>query len=189
MILFYSNYCTSCQMLMNQLDQYGVRKHFKVVNVEKLLSKGLKLPPQVQSVPTLMLLPQKQVLTGKPLFDYLLLPNKGLIFQLDKMNVKAASSSSGPSNEPSAFGFHGQSSSDLYSYLEEDAPNDSDKRYNWSNITGDDRILTPEMMRAAESDGKSSKGLPDLSQLQAERALDLQNHLNTTPMPPASTHA
>ena len=37
-------------MLLNQLDQYGVKKHFKVVNVEKILSKGLKLPESVTAV-------------------------------------------------------------------------------------------------------------------------------------------
>lgn len=170
-------------MLMNQLDQYGVKKHFKVVNVEKVLSKGLKLPPGIDSVPSLMLMPQKKILTGKPLFDYLLLPNKGLIFMLDKMNVNPPAAVEKPS-EPTAFGFKSNDSSDLFSYIEEESQiNDPHKQYNWSSIHEEDKIITP-----MESDNKT-KGLPDLSQLQAERALDIQNHLNNIPLPPASTHA
>ena len=171
-------------MLMNQLDQYGVKKHFKVVNVEKVLSKGLKLPPGVDSVPSLMLMPQKRILTGKPLFDYLLLPNKGLIFMLDKMNVSPPGASPKESAEPTAFGFKSNESSDLFSFIEDESQtNDPHKPYNWASIHEEEKIITP-----LEGDVKN-KGLPDLSQLQAERALDIQNHLNSIPLPPASTHA
>jgi len=196
MILFYSNYCTSSQMLLNQLDQYGVKKHFKVVNVEKILSKGLKLPESVTVVPSLMLMPQKNVLSGKQLFDYLLLPNKGLVFLLDKqaLSQKSDTDKGTASNEldgPSAFGFKNNCSSDLFSFIEEDShESDPHKQYNWSNLQDDGVILTNEMMSASTAEASSGgKSTPDLSKLQSDRAMDLQNYLNTSTLPPASTNA
>lgn len=183
-------------MLINQLDQYGVKKHFKVVNVEKILSKGLKLPESITVVPSLMLMPQKNVLSGKQLFDYLLLPNKGLVFLLDKqaLSQKSETDKGNTSNElngPSAFGFKSNCSGDLFSFIEEDSPeSDPHKQYNWSNLQDEGIILTNEMMSASTAEALSgNKSTPDLSKLQSDRAMDLQNYLNTSTLPPASTNA
>jgi len=205
MILFYSNYCKSSQMLMDQLGHYGVKKYFKFVNVERLQSKGLSVPTCITAVPSLMIMPQKDVLTDKKLFDYLLLPNKGLVFNLDKMASPKAEggaqqsggtgaggagtgTGTGSDGEPSAFGFKNNSSSDLFSFIEEDEhPNaDPHKQYNWANLEERNEILTGEMTAQTESEKMNGKSSPDLSKLQADRALDIQNFLNTSTMPPTS---
>lgn len=198
MILFYSNYCKSSQMLMDQLGHYGVKKYFKFVNVERLHSKGLSVPSSIMSVPSLMIMPQKDVLTDKKLFDYLLLPNKGLIFNLDKMAAPkteggagggaAQQQQSAGDGEPSAFGFKNNISSDLFSFIEEDEhPNaDPHKQYNWANLEDRNEILTGEMIAQTESEKSNGRSAPDLSKLQADRALDIQNYMNTSSMPPTS---
>ena len=185
-------------MLLNQLDQYGVKKHFKLVNVEKILSKGLKLPESITVVPSLMLLPQRNVLAAKQLFDYLLLPNKGLVFLLDKQALSQKTSEKGgsvsggepQSDGPSAFGFKNNCSSDLFSFIEEDShESDPHKQYNWSNLQDEGVILTSEMISASSAEASNGKSTPDLSKLQSDRAMDLQNYLNTSALPPASTSA
>lgn len=183
---------------MDQLGHYGVKKYFKFVNVERLQSKGLSVPSSIMSVPSLMIMPQKDVLTDKKLFDYLLLPNKGLIFNLDKMAAPkteggagggaAQQQQSAGDGEPSAFGFKNNISSDLFSFIEEDEhPNaDPHKQYNWANLEDRNEILTGEMIAQTESEKSNGRSAPDLSKLQADRALDIQNYMNTSSMPPTS---
>lgn len=194
MILFYSNHCSSCQMLLEQIQRYDKKYLFKLVNVEKILSKGLKLPPEVQCVPTLMISsPQRRYVFGKQLFDYLLLPNKGLLFQTNKPipTDNANIHSSITTDEPLAFTFGSGLSGDSFSFIDESAEkttNDNHKRYVWSSIQENGNIITAEAMNSLKmEEGRNKNNLPDVSQLRAERELDIQSHLNTTTLPPPSS--
>ncbi len=192
MILFYSNHCNASQMLMDQLERYKAKKYFKLINVEKLLSKGMKLPPDVRVVPSLMMLPSRKILTGKALFDYLLLPNKGFIFTIDQTKAPETKQSIDKPTEldPIAFGFINHASGDLFAYIEDGSGDQSDqhKQYNWASLHEQLAIQTPKEDDYVTEDKTARKPkMPDLSVLQSERALDIQNHLNNTALPPAST--
>lgn len=190
MILFYSNHCNASQMLMDQLERYEVKKYFKLVNVEKLLSKGMKLPPDIRVVPALMLLPSRNILMGKPLFDYLLLPNKGFIFTAKQVKTKEDSkmTEQQSNGDPIAFGIINYASGDMFSYIDDANGDmtDQHKQYSWSSL--DERVViqTPQDDDYVTEDKTARKPkIPDLSVLQSERALDIQNHLNNTALPPA----
>jgi len=180
-------------MLLEQIQRYDKKYLFKLVNVEKILSKGLKLPPEVQCVPTLMISsPQRRYMFGKQLFDYLLLPNKGLLFQMNKPTpTQNTQSQSSIPNEPLAFTFGSSLSGDPFSFIEdsnEQNTADNHKRYVWSSIQENGNIITAEAMNSLKmEEGRSKNNLPDVSQLRAERELDIQNHLNTTTLPPPSS--
>ena len=189
MILFYSNHCNASQMLMDQLERYSAKKYFKLINVEKLLSKGMKLPADVHVVPALMILPSKKVLVGKPLFDYLLLPNKGFIFTIEQS--KATTDIKTPiSDDPIAFGFN-QSAGDGFSFIEDGMHNTNDehKQYSWASLHENVAIETPKEDDYVKEEKQSARKqkMPDISILQSERASDLQNYLNNTALPPASS--
>lgn len=193
MILFYSNHCNASQMLMDQLERYEAKKHFKLINVEKALSKGMKLPPDVRVVPALMMLPSRKILIGKPLFDYLLLPNKGFIFTVNQTKTKESadnSSNKQTNNEPIAFGIiNNYTSGDSFSYIEDSSGdiNDQHKQYSWSSLQENCTIQTPKEDNYKPEDTTKStrkEKLPDISVLQSERALDIQNHLNNIALPP-----
>lgn len=190
MILFYSNHCNASQMLMDQLERYEAKKHFKLINVEKLLSKGMKLPPDVRAVPALMLLPSRNVLMGKPLFDYLLLPNKGFIFTVKQKDTSDTSkvTEKQSMDDPIAFGIINYASGDMFSYIEDSNGDMSDqhKQYSWAPLNERMVIQTPKEDDYVTEDKTSRKPkMPDLSVLQSERASDIQNYLNNTTLPPA----
>jgi len=179
-------------MLLEQIQRYDKKSLFKLVNVEKILSKGLKLPQEVHCVPTLMVSsPQRIYMFGKQLFDYLLLPNKGVLFQMNKpASVNNHQSSSTITNEPLAFTFGGSSiSGDSFSFIDDNGQlNDNHKRYVWSSIQEDNNVIPPEAISSLKiEEGRSRNSLPDISQLRAERDLDIQNHLNTSTLPPPSS--
>jgi thiol-disulfide isomerase/thioredoxin len=187
MILFYSNYCSSCQMLLEQIERYNKKNLFKLVCVEKIKSKNMSLPSEVQCVPTLFIKSQKKYIHGKNLLDYLLLPSKGLLLTSNNENKSTNNNDTNSINnnnieEPIAFGF-GSSSGDIFSFIEENNDDmNKHKQTIWSSIDDNVQIITNEQILKT-SDESNKNSLPDVSQLRAERETDIQNHLNSTPVP------
>lgn len=187
LILFYSNQCMSCKMLIDNIKRYNATEYFKLANVEVYAAKKI-LPPQIHSVPALMFVENKSIIFGKQVFDYLLLPNKGFLFRLpikNNSNKESTQVNTIGQKEPMSFSI-GSSSSDAFSFIEEEGSIDNHKSYNWAGI--DDHIAIPTTIESDDggvnTETRSKKTLPDISAIQAARELDIQNHLNTPSIPP-----
>ena len=80
MLLFYSINCPHCIMLLNTIRNYeATKKLVKFVCIENVLKTNPVVLNKICSVPSLMLMPSKTILKGKEVFDYLILPNKGIL--------------------------------------------------------------------------------------------------------------
>ncbi|WP_396189509.1 hypothetical protein, partial [Flavobacterium sp.] len=66
-------------MLLEHIKRYDKEKMIKLVSVDSLRSRNVKLDTKIHSVPALMLIPSKELLFGKSVFDHLLLPPRGLL--------------------------------------------------------------------------------------------------------------
>lgn len=77
MILFYSDYCPYCRTLLEEIKRKDVRGQVRLVSIEALRAGGRALPPNIHSVPALLTLPDKNMMFGRPVFDYLFLPGSG----------------------------------------------------------------------------------------------------------------
>lgn len=194
MILFYSNHCSSCQMLLDQINNYNKKTLFKFVNVERILSKGLKLPKEVNVVPTLFI-NNNTYLHSKQLFDYLLLPNRGILFNKEYENKHSNDNNndalgiSSNNNDPMAFTLGTSSTSEIFAFIDDENNTqlDDHKIINWSSINENATIITPTDDKNQGTVSKKSK-LPDISTLRQEREMELQNHLNNTALPPVSNN-
>lgn len=158
-------------MLVDSINRYNGTEYLKLVNVENYKAKGVKIPAQIHSVPALLFTENKTVIFGKQVFDYLLLPNKGFLFNLPK-KATAETPSQATSGEPMSFSFI-TNSSDAYSFIEDDKP-DPHKNYLWANINDNIAIQT------APEEAKQKGSLPDIGNLKSERDLQLQTFLQTT---------
>lgn len=84
-VLYYSNYCKHCQKLLQFLVKNNLASKLNCICIDKrykdpktqqmyiVLENGqqLALPPNVHSVPSLLLVKQKfSVLTGEPIYEY-----------------------------------------------------------------------------------------------------------------------
>lgn len=79
MLLFYSDSCPHSKMLLETIKRHN--GHFiKLVSIDMLRATG-KTMPLIHSVPALVTLPDKRILFGKQVFDYLLLPKTGKLVQ------------------------------------------------------------------------------------------------------------
>ena len=174
MILFFSVYCNHCKMLLEHIKRYDKDKIIKLVSVDDLRSKNIKIEIKIHSVPAFMILPSKELLFGKAVFDHLLLPGRGILTttqntRMDKTGIGGAaggnSSDTAENNiipltntsenddGPLAFTLNATSFSDNFSIIEDETKELNDKNYKWDFITNDNNI----------SDGVKNINSDDLS--------------------------
>lgn len=195
MILFYSIYCPHCRMLLETISRSERSQDVKLVCLEILREKGAAVPSQIKSVPTLITMPEKQVLSGKAVFDYLLLPGKGKLL-MPVSNVASNDSSRQDKEEkarevgadPEAFTFGGFG--DAYTNINHQGSiaeaDEFDKVYTWTAITDQEKApisvssITPE-------DTRPKKNMIDLDTYKMQRDMDLQqSDINTNVLIPPS---
>ena len=167
MILFYSVFCNHCKMLLEHIKRYDKEKVIKLVSIDDFRNKNINIESKIHSVPAFMILPSKELLFGKAVFDHLLLPGRGILCstqstRLDKVisgendmiplantgNGTLGSAGTGTgtasgdssSSEPLAFTLNTASFSDNFSIIEDETKELSDKNYNWDFITNDNNI-------------------------------------------------
>jgi len=169
MILFYSTFCNHCTMLIDNIKRYDVDKKIKLVSIDELLAKNINIEDKIHSVPAFMILPSKELLFGKEVFDHLLLPGRGLLYQaqntrLDNKstinvektdnnttnntnntnNTNATNSSipvpSTEEGEPLPFTLKSFNFSDNFSPIDDCETELKDKNYNWDFISNDKNI-------------------------------------------------
>lgn len=194
MILFYSDYCQHCRMLRETIKRYDPGNTIiKFVSIDALRLRGKSVPAQVHSVPALYL-PTKQILYGKDVFDYLLLPGTGKLLEQPQKKESEQSGTGVIISEPASFAFSGSSSySDSFANFDDNDGSGgfTDKNYAWSSFDVNDmpkEMISDAPVSLQEETRSSKKGLVDLDSYRIQRDLELQqNDLNTSPLPPPST--
>ena len=178
MILFYSVFCNHCKMLLEHIKRYDKEKIIKLVSIDDLRNQNINIESKIHSVPAFMILPSKELLFGKSVFDHLLLPGRGILCstqstRLDK-NASGGSGGSGSGGngsendviplantkteedgEPLAFTLNNASFSDNFSIIEDETRESNDKNYRWDFITNDSNI-TDGIKNIKGEDGNTS---------------------------------
>lgn len=202
MILFYSEYCQHCNILLETIKRHDKNNLIKLISIDVLRSLKKPIDPKIHSVPALLLVNTKEYLFGKAVFDHLLLPNRGVLFtgQLSRDDKKSSEVNkgdggviNGPKNEgntggvigePGAFSL-GSISSDNYASIDDDNFLRDDANYKWDFIQNhdikdikDDKKLTslpPPNSTSSDKfkdDGKSK--LPSMEDIMKQRAMDIK---------------
>jgi hypothetical protein len=159
-------------MLVDSIKRYNGQEHLKLVNVEHYKAKGVSIPAQIHSVPALLFPETKKVIFGKQVFDFLLLPNKGYLFNLPKKESGPVAGGEISSGDPMSFSLT-NGLSDSYSFIDADKP-DPHKSYVWSGV--DENIVIPTTIET-EKESKRGQSLPDVGSLKSQRDLQLQDFL------------
>ena len=181
MILFYSETCQHCSILLETIKRHDTKNSIKLVPVDSIINK---IRHKIKAVPAMMFVPSKEIIYGKAVFDYLLLPNRGYLFTSNttrdkqetmsnpSINLKEPISSS--NDEPMAFTL-GAVSSDNFSSIDDDNINSmnvkDDKVYKWCVIDDLDKNDNVQQKQPQSIDTKetTSKKLPSLDELQKQR--------------------
>ena len=180
MILFYSANCSHSKMLLENVNRYDKNKMIKLVPIDELKKQNINIESKIHSVPPFMILPSKELLFGKDVFDYLLLPGRGILCgvqntRLDKNITDSVENNIKPmeqntDNEPSAFALNSNKLSDNFSTIDEDNKIRDDKNYGWDFISNDKNISdgVSNVNINTDDSGKKSK-MPSIEELMKER--------------------
>ena len=193
MILFYSDNCGHCKMLLETIKRYNTNNIIKYVSIDMLKATGKNLN-QIHSVPALMIMPEKKLIFGKNVFDYLLLPKSGKLLQQQtektsekpnelQMNTQTSN------DEPLSFSMNTSKFSDNFAMIEDDTNISNnglyDQSYRWSSLNAeDDEKVNKQTIKDIGIETRTRKEPIDINDLYARRALELeQNDLNINQLP------
>lgn len=188
MILFYSVFCNHCKMLLEHIKRYDKEKIIKLVSIDDLRNKNYNIESKIHSVPAFMILPSKELLFGKAVFDHLLLPGRGILCgsqntRMDKTGIGGSSTTTGGTVEndviplantnsdsntdegPLAFTLNTASFSDKFSIIEDETMVLNDKNYNWDLITNDNNISDGIPNMNNNDDTKNNKNIQSMEEL------------------------
>jgi hypothetical protein len=187
MILFYSETCQHCSILLETIKRHDTKNSIKLVSVDSIINK---IRHKVKAVPALMFVQTKEIIYGKAVFDYLLLPNRGYLFSSNStrekqetasnpsIDIKQSSAAPPSETEPMAFTL-GAVSSDYFSSIDDDNINSmnvkDDQVYKWCIIEDIEKKLDQPSSTltttggASTKDTTSTKKLPSVDELQKLR--------------------
>lgn len=165
MLLFYSNQCSHCTMLIETLKTLDKQKLVKLISVDYLKSNQIIFDARITHVPAMLLPDFNKIIFGKEVFDHLLLPGKGVL--LKPSNTTTQSTSVLDSSEPSG----------LNSYISQSYENiDENDNYLtgpvtiWENLDTQTNVIQPDIKPIGNTDTeKSHKQLPSLAEIQKMR--------------------
>lgn len=182
MILFYSNNCQHCSVLLDTIKRHDTKKTIKLVCIDTIINI---IKTKINSVPALMFLPTKEVIYGKAVFDYLLLPNRGYLFTNNNTREKSSNDNQNSSinspiplninqNPDELLGFSlGTILNDKFSDINDNDMNstriDNNKNYVWDLIDNNNKNDISVNNISNDYSTKTDKKLPSLEELKIER--------------------
>ena len=198
MILIYSNHCKHCNILLETIKRHDTKNLVEKISVDTLRNENYNIEGLIHSVPAMIVNKNKiikeEILFGKQVFDYLLLPNRGALFSQDnntRLNKETKDSKENTNigvginevvdnDEPMAFSL-GSTMSDNFSSLDENSDNLlKDKVYKWDLLNNDDNIskdsnsINPLSINPVSSiTDKEDNKLPSLEELLNKRNKDI----------------
>jgi hypothetical protein len=180
MILFYSEFCQHCNVLLETISRHDTEKTIKTVSIDLLRTLKKPIDPKIQSVPALLLVNTKEYLFGKAVFDYLLLPNRGILFSgqssrgdKKELDLNKPKENAGIVDEPSAFSL-GTITTEMFSPIDENDTSLTSRNFNW-DVIGDESssdISQETIDKYSNDSGSSKKNLPSMEDIMKQRASD-----------------
>lgn len=171
MILFHSNFCEHCKQLIEAIKRHDTNNMIKLVSIDFLRNQGYEFQHKIHSVPALYLEDTKEIIYGKEVFDYLLLPNRGKL--LVNNNTKERDPNVLKENEKfegEPLGFTiGNVTSQSFENINEEKDNKDDINFSWMSL--DKNVLSENtgiIDKVANSD-ENDKKIPSIESILAER--------------------
>ena len=165
MLLFYSDQCSHCTMLIETLKTLDKQKQVKLISVDYLKSNKIIFDARITHVPAMLLPDFNKIIFGKEVFDHLLLPGKGVL--LNPTTTNSQSTNVLDLSEPSG----------IDSYISQSYENiDNNDNYLtgpvtiWENLNTKNNVIQTDIKPIGNTDTeKSNKQLPSLAEIQKMR--------------------
>jgi len=165
----------------------------KLVCIDVLRKKGQQIPSQIKSVPALIKMPNKDIIFGKDVFDYLLLPGSGLLLKqketMEKQESNKVNKVNKENTELFSFTFNNSSKySTSFASIDDETTDILQESVNsWSNIEEDENTEVIELTKSFNLNEKTriNKEEFDFDKFKIQRDLDIrQKDLNNLELAP-----
>ena len=167
MFLFYSDSCSHCTMLLETLKTLDKQHSIKLISIDYLKSNNISFDNRITHVPAMLLKEYNKIIFGKEVFDYLLLPGKGVLLNTANTTNTANTVNTVISDEPMGVdSFISQSYENI---------NEADDYLTgpvtiWENLNKKDNVIEQPVKPIGNTDtAKSHKQLPSLAEIQKMR--------------------
>ena len=163
MLLFYSDQCSHCTMLIETLKTLDKQKLVKLISVDYLKSNQIIFDVRITHVPAMLLPEFNKIIFGKEVFDHLLLPGKGVLLKPTTTNLQSAVDLSEPSGLDSFISQSYENIDDNDNYL-------TGPVTIWENLNTQTNVIQSDIKPIGNTDTeKSHKQLPSLAEIQKMR--------------------
>lgn len=176
-------------MLIETIKRHDEDKTIRLLSIE-VLKVSNKLPATIHSVPALMTIPEKKLMFGKAVFDYLLLPGSGKLLKGSKpQHEPPIMKNDNASGQPAAFTLGANLSDNFSPFSSGDSTHNDysnvqldDRVYNWSTVS-ESTTQAQTQQPPLHEDTRTRKDLPDIDIIRQQREVELRGEVNVTSMP------
>jgi hypothetical protein len=169
MILFHSNFCEHCKQLIEAIKRHDMNNTIKHVSIDVLRNQGYEFEHKIHSVPALFLEDTKEIIYGKEVFDYLLLPNRGkLLINRKERDPNISKQDNNFEREPLGFTL-GNVTSQKFENINEEKDNKDDINFSWMSL--DKNVLSENtgIIDKVPNSDENDKKIPSIESILAER--------------------
>jgi len=158
MILIYSDQCKHCNILLETINKHDKNNIVRKISVDYFRNNNYNIDNIIHSVPALIpilhdngkKIKTDEILYGKQVFDYLLIPNRGALFSQNnntrlnkdikdsKQNDTFTNNNENNIDEPFAFSLGSTMSENFASIDDNDSKLLNDKSYKWDLLNNID---------------------------------------------------
>ena len=162
--LFYSDFCDHCKILLETIKKHDKVDTLKLVSVDNLRSRGVKLNDNIKHVPAILFKNTEKFIYGKEVFDYLLLPGHGILLNNSKANIN-----NNTDIEPVGMNSYIQQN---YENLEDVNVLTGTSGSQWEQLTHSNDT-TPLSLMDNTDENKEHKKLPSMEEIMKQRQLEI----------------
>lgn len=170
-------------MLIDSVKRLDANSKIKLYNIDSYTR-----PKRISSVPALLILPEKNIIYGRQVFDHLLLPGRGVLVTGGESQPSASAASTSENREPVGFStIKARTSSSFAKIDETEAIPLGSHSDSWAWMGADETKPTPKPTTqtttqsskqgspfSIETRDTSARALPDISDIMARREHDLK---------------
>ena len=164
--LFYSDFCDHSKILLETIKKHDKVESLKLVSVDNLRSRGIKLNENIKHVPAILFKNTEKFIYGKEVFDYLLLPGHGILLN-NKNSI--SSETNGLNTEPAGMNAYIQQN---YENLEDNNVLTGTNGSQWEQISSDVTSVPLNIMDKTDEE-KDHKKLPSMEDIMKRRQLEI----------------
>tara|TARA_Y100000389_G_C17471316_1_gene531434 strand:- start:2827 stop:3396 length:570 start_codon:yes stop_codon:yes gene_type:complete len=178
MILFHSVFCEHCVRLLEVVKRHDTNHIIKLVSIDTLKTQNFNFEHTIHSVPAMYFPTTKEIIYGKAVFDYLLLPGRGKLLVNNNTKERDPDIKKDEfEGEPMGFTLSNVISQTFENINENEKDEKTDLNFKWTPLN--DNVVTENtgLIDKVGNSDENDKKMPSMEAILAEREKALNGNV------------